>query len=123
MLQCSIVWDTFVNMKEQQVKIARQETLKTHVPSITPEQYPAPSTLVEMAEHEPERKRVDEYAEVISKLRDEKGFTYRAIAEWLCEHGVPTDHNEVYRTHKDWCEGAPKRYLERNRQQKMPGQS
>ncbi len=112
-------------MKEQQAKIVgdRQGALKTQLPSSTPEKYPPPSTLIEMAEREPVRKRVDEYAEAISKLRDEKGFTYRAIAEWLCERGVPTDHNEVYRTHKDYCEAAPKRSIERNRQQTMSRQS
>jgi hypothetical protein len=96
----------------------RQQVLKSQPPSSTAAQYPPPLTLIEIAEREPVRKRVEEYAEVISKLRDEKGFTYRAIAEWLCKQGVPTDHNEVFRTHKNYCEGALKRYFERNAQQK-----
>jgi hypothetical protein len=110
-----------VKMKEQARNMrTKQPTTKTPPPSSESPQYPPPTALIELAKREPERKRVDEYAEVISKLRDEKGFTYRAIAEWLSEHGVPTDHNEVYRTHKDYCEAAPKRFFERNRQPKMP---
>jgi hypothetical protein len=106
-------------MNEQQPKIVgnRQQALKSQPPSSTTAQYPPPLTLVEIAEREPKRKRIEEYAEAIYKLRDEKGFTYRDIADWFCKHGVPTNHNEVYRTHKDYCEGAPKRYFERNRKQ------
>src|SRR5262249_34926700 len=108
------------NMKER-AKIVDDPTPKRRTPASPPDQYPPPHVLAGLAEREKKRKRVDEYVEVISKLRDEKGFTYRAIAQWLCEHGVPTDHNEVYRTHKDYCEAAPKRFIERNLRGKILG--
>ncbi|HWF19789.1 MAG TPA: hypothetical protein VG754_10995 [Verrucomicrobiae bacterium] len=110
-------------MKEQLNAGKKQPLLKTtKSAAVESAQYPPPTALVELAELESKRRRVEEYAEVISKLRDDKGFTYRAIAEWLNKNGVPTDHNEVYRTHKEWCEGALKRYFERNRQPKVPNQ-
>jgi hypothetical protein len=117
LLHCSLVHDILMNMKEKtKIVGSRQQALKSQPPSSTAAQYPPPLNLIEIAEREPERKRVEESAEVMSKLRDTKGFTFRAIADWLCKHGVPTDHNEVFRTHKNYCEGALKRYFERNPQ-------
>lgn len=108
-------------MKEQKVTTgSKQQSIKLLSPR---NDYPPPSDLIEQAERETARRRVDEYAEVICKLRDEKKFTYRAIAEWLSNHGVPTDHNEIYRTHKEYCEGTVKRYFERNRKLQMPRES
>jgi hypothetical protein len=39
---------------------------------------------------------LEEYREAVEALR-EKGFTWRDIAEFLSERGVPTDHTRVYR--------------------------
>ena len=41
--------------------------------------------------------RLEEHREAVQTLRD-KGFTWRDIAEFLTEQGVPTDHTRVYRT-------------------------
>ena len=40
-----------------------------------------------------------EYWSTIKTLRDEKKFTFRAIAEWLGKRGIETDHSAVYRTY------------------------
>ena len=44
----------------------------------------------------PEKQHLEEYRESVEILRD-KGFTWREIAEFLSERGVPTDHTRVYR--------------------------
>lgn len=41
--------------------------------------------------------RLEEHREAVQELRD-KGFTWREIADFLTEQGVPTDHTRVYRT-------------------------
>jgi hypothetical protein len=40
---------------------------------------------------------LSKYREAIVILRSEKGFSYREIARWLSERGIPCDYNEVYR--------------------------
>jgi len=40
---------------------------------------------------------LEEYREAVQELR-EKGFTWREIAGFLTERGVPTDHTRIYRT-------------------------
>ena len=42
---------------------------------------------------------VADYREAIAILRDEKGFTFREIAEWFRERGFETDHSAVYRAY------------------------
>jgi hypothetical protein len=32
-------------------------------------------------------------------LREEKRFTFRAIAEWLTKRGIEADHRSVYRAY------------------------
>lgn len=44
----------------------------------------------------PAKVRLEEHREAVQMLR-EKGFTWREIAEFLTERGVPTDHTRVYR--------------------------
>jgi hypothetical protein len=56
-----------------------------------------PHILFDLAEKEPNRLELVEYADVICVLRDEKKFTFREIAEWLNNYNVETDHNAVYR--------------------------
>lgn len=38
---------------------------------------------------------LDDYSEVIDKLR-EKGFSWRRIADWLNERNVRVSHNQLY---------------------------
>jgi transposase-like protein len=57
---------------------------------------PPPEELFREAEEEPNYRDLSHYADTIRILRD-KGFSYRDIAEWMSERGVPVDHNAVYR--------------------------
>ena len=52
-----------------------------------------------MARQEPDRREIDDNLDTIRHLRDEKGFTFREIAEWLTGNGLVTDHNAVYRAY------------------------
>lgn len=49
------------------------------------------------AMEEPDRRLLEEYADAIKVLRDDKRFTFREIAEWLQGYGIECDHNSVYR--------------------------
>jgi hypothetical protein len=64
---------------------------------------PDPGYLLAMAQEEPEKTLLSDYMETIRVLRDEKDFSFRDIAEWLTNNGVPTDHNAVYREYMDWA--------------------
>jgi hypothetical protein len=59
---------------------------------------PFPDDLLEEAEQEPNHLDLDEYWQVIAKLR-EKGLTFREVAEWLAERNVHADHNAIYRVY------------------------
>ncbi len=45
----------------------------------------------------PAKVQLEDHREAVYRLRD-KGFTWREIADFLTEQGVPTDHTRVYRT-------------------------
>ncbi len=53
--------------------------------------------LLAAAKAAPAKVRLAEYREVVQELRG-KGFTWREVADFLTERGVPTDHTWVYRT-------------------------
>jgi len=73
--------------------------------TITREVKPCPpEILLDLAEREPDRRALREYADVIQVLRDEKQFTFREIAGWLRRHDVEADHNAVYR---EYTRGMP----------------
>jgi hypothetical protein len=67
-----------------------------------------------MAQEEPEKTLLSDYMETIRVLRDEKDFSFRDIAEWLTNNGVPTDHNAVYREYMDWARDPQAYDLERD---------
>ncbi len=58
-----------------------------------------PQQLRAEAEQEPRRRGLDDYAETIRLLKDEKDLTFREIAVWLQQHGLNVDHNAVWRTY------------------------
>lgn len=62
-------------------------------------EFPPPDYLLEEALKEPNRKLLQDYRETISVLRDNKGFSFREIAEWLTQNGVDADYNAVYRVY------------------------
>lgn len=51
------------------------------------------------AKNEPKRILLMDHINTISVLRDQKHFTFRAIADWLGERGIQTDHSAVYRAY------------------------
>ena len=59
---------------------------------------PPPEALFLEAESEPDQRSLAQYVDSIRLLRN-KSFSYREIAEWLSERGVPADHNSVYRVY------------------------
>jgi hypothetical protein len=60
---------------------------------------PLPNAFLEEARNEPKRKLLTDHIETINLLRNEKRFTFRAIAEWLSSRGIETDHSSVYRAY------------------------
>src|SRR3954447_10004658 len=62
-------------------------------------EFPPPEYLLQKAHKVIDRKLIEDYVETIHVLRDEKRLTFREIAEWLSENGVPADHNGVYRAY------------------------
>jgi len=56
------------------------------------------------AEKEPKRILLSDHIRTITKLRDEKRLTFRAIAEWFGERGIETDHGAIYRA---YCASLP----------------
>jgi hypothetical protein len=72
---------------------------KSPVTAVIQTDCPAPEAFLEEAKKEPKRILLMDYIRAIKTLRDEKKFTFRAIAEWLGERGIETDHSAVYRTY------------------------
>lgn len=61
---------------------------------------PEPRDVYDAAKGEPSRRPLQAYMDAIVELRDNKGFSFREIAEWISENAVTTDHNTVYREYK-----------------------
>jgi hypothetical protein len=86
------------NSKPTKPETALQPTAPQTPITVLGEDEPFPSDLLlELAEREPIRQRLSDYAATIRVLRDEKNFTFREIAEWLKSHNIQADHNAVYR--------------------------
>ena len=64
-----------------------------------PAQAPRVELFLEDAKNEPKRNLIVDHRDTICVLRKEKRFTFRAIAEWLSERGIETDHSAVYRAY------------------------
>jgi len=58
-----------------------------------------PQELRAKAEKEPSRRGLENYAETIRVLKEDKGFSFREIAAWLQQRGMNTDHNAVWRAY------------------------
>lgn len=67
--------------------------------STSASEIPKPNAFLEEAKREPQRKLITDHIQTINVLRNEKRFTFRAIAEWLTERGFETDHSSVYRAY------------------------
>jgi hypothetical protein len=67
--------------------------------SVTHLEFPPADYLLEKARGESNRKLIEDYRETIEVLRDEKGFSFREIGDWLTANGVEADYNAVYRVY------------------------
>jgi hypothetical protein len=58
-----------------------------------------PQQLKAEALREPSRRGLEDYADTIRLLKEDKGFSFREIAAWLHQRGMNTDHNAVWRAY------------------------
>lgn len=80
---------------------ARSEAKLESQPAVvvTQSEVPPSEAFLEQAKQEPKRLLLLDHAKTIHTLRDEKKFTFRAIAAWLNARGFETDHSAVYRAY------------------------
>jgi hypothetical protein len=84
---------------ESQAPVAEAKPEPQAVPTVV-HGPPPPELVAAAARGEPSIRFVEEYKEAITILRDEKGFTFREIAEWLGEEfHIEADHNAVWRVY------------------------
>jgi hypothetical protein len=72
---------------------------------VTESQFPPPHYLLQEAKKVINRNLIEEYIETINVLRDDKGYSFREIADWLTENGVEADYNAVYRAYTSGMSG------------------
>jgi hypothetical protein len=84
-----------------------------------------PAQLRAEAEKEPPRHGLSQYAEVITLLKQDKGFSFREIAAWLQERGLSVDHNAVWRAYSrtvtPGTTGVPTERIERSEREPAHG--
>ena len=80
-------------------KKAKQAQNNSEAPSQAAVTIPSPASLAEQAQKEPRIIAARDYIETINILRHEKSFSFREIASWFNERGVPLDNNEIYRAY------------------------
>jgi hypothetical protein len=85
--------------KRNSARAAKPATVLPAVPLAPDSEIPAPDALLEEAQNEPKRRLISDHIDTINVLRNEKRFTFRAIAEWLTKRGIETDHSSVYRAY------------------------
>ena len=83
-----------------------------------------PQQLRAEAEKEPSRRGLHEYTDTIRVLKEDKGFSYREIADWFQQRGLIVDHNAVWRTYSKTLPkrtgSAPDEQLEHSEQSPPP---
>ena len=89
-------------------------------PSANLVKVPTPEYLLERARGEPNHKLLEEYKETIEELRNEKGFSFREISDWLTENGVEADYNAVYRVYTKNLSETEVGELDREEQEEEP---
>ena len=60
---------------------------------------PDPQQLRAEAQKEASRRGLEDYSEAIRLLKEDKGFSFREIAEWFTQRGLNVDHNAVWRAY------------------------
>src|SRR5208283_1842555 len=86
------------NSKPKSKVVAQAKAGQSPVTAVVQSDCPPPAAFLEEAKKEPKRILLMDYIVTINTLRNEKNFTFRAIAEWFAERGIETDHSAVYRT-------------------------
>lgn len=72
---------------------------------------PPPYVLLQEARQESNRRLLFDYMDTIRVLREEKGFSFREIGNWLTERGIEADYNDVYRAYtKEMSEGEKHKF-------------
>ncbi len=71
---------------------------QTNTP-LTASDVPNPEAFLDEAKREPKRKLILDHIKTIKVLRDEKNFTFSAIADWFIKKGFQTDRSAVYRAY------------------------
>ena len=69
------------------------------------EPFPDPRDILDQAIHLVPERTLADYSEAVAVLKNDKNLTFREIAKWLQERGIPCDHNGVYRV---YTQGLPK---------------
>src|ERR1017187_6069338 len=87
------------NTKPKSPAVAKAKANKPPVTAVVQSDCPPPAVFLEEAKKEPKRILLMDFIRTITTLRDEKKFTFRAIAEWFAKRGVETDHSAVYRVY------------------------
>jgi hypothetical protein len=85
--------------KPKSAAVAKAVANKPFINAVVQSDGPAPEAFLEEAKKEPKKILLSDYIGAIRTLRDDKKFTFRAIAEWFEKRGVETDHSAVYRTY------------------------
>jgi len=78
---------------------AKAKADKPPVTAVVQSDCPPPDAFLAEAMKEPKRILLMDFIRTINTLRDEKKFTFRAIAEWFALRGIETDHSAVYRAY------------------------
>lgn len=73
---------------------------------------PDPAALAEEAQKESRIIAARDYIKTINILRDQKSYSFRDIAAWFNERGVPLDNNEIYRAYMATVDPIEKQAME-----------
>lgn len=96
-----VLFVQFERMKihKKQRKVSKKNSVAVADGNKPGSEIPEPDAFLEEAKSEPKRQLIHDHIGTIKTLRNEKRFTFRAIAEWLTKKGIETDHSAVYRAY------------------------
>jgi hypothetical protein len=87
------------NRSSKSKPTATSKADKQAITAVVQSDCPPPDVLLASAKKEPKRVLLMDFIGTINTLRDEKKFTFRAIADWFAKKGIETDHSAVYRAY------------------------
>ena len=86
-------------MKQKRKKSGKAADKKPAVATATGPVVPEAEAFLEEAKREAKRVLLMDHMDTIKVLREQKKFSFRAIAIWLTGRGIETDHSSVYRVY------------------------